>query len=422
MTITADVVGPKGTIETSETFYAFVEDDDVKIDAHGVILNSSESITRDNYPKISLIDAKYELNILYDVIDISYALSSYEQAKSMAFSILEIPTLTINNPLPYLFYLARLELTKQHYLHNIGLNNEPTTYINDQSDYETWEDFQFGFHKHELFGTIEKCNICEKGCGIIAAFNALIEIRDTYGKIDTPNFSSLIALYELCGSDLMLGYFGVNPVEDWITSYLASCAKSVILETYYSVLLPVLEIAIGLIEPMLLALCVWTPLDLLVPGISISAAVTAMTFLNGLLLDAGRMVAEFIDWYGHYLCSETDMLNIIFGEKHITSHMIGTWNSFVNDFKTKRQAIICYSNDYSISGNGVEIMDIISKGAHYVYISKSSNDVGKVNVYNNDFYTGNMKTYSLSTMTDIMKPSDKDHGSSSQFIWGYVFK
>ena len=404
-----------GENEIFERIYAYpTENDlgerDILFDIHGTKVLGSDVLRETLEPEFRInddrliinrpiIDIGFDTNVLYPIVNVSFSLANLSSVQTLASSVMAIPALSLTNPLPYFLYTAKVELAKQHYEHNVAQTNQPGSVITDQNNYSN---FKYGISDQPL-GKVPGCNVGTKGCGMVAAYNML---KESGANITFP---SLIALYELCGADLLFGYFGVNPVPDYLDTVIIPAASAALLAVYSLVLQPILNLALTIVEPMLFALCVWTPLDLLIPGISLTAAVTAAATLRVIINDAGRVVNEFLNWYSTYSKSESEMLSMFFGN-HIEEFSILEFSGFKTKLANRRQAIICFWNGVYPDGS-VNIGD----GAHYIYIHGTSIDsYGTVsfkainNTHEGPYTAANVKNFFSSSK------------QANQFIWGYI--
>jgi len=405
-----------GENDVFERIYAYptidneTEKYDLKLDIHGnTILTSNIDVSNKiDISKLSselfvidrpIIDIGLKTNVLYPIVDVALDLVQFSKAQTMVAGIINIPSLSLTNPLPYFFYTAKVELAKQHYNHNIVQTNQPGHYIDSQAAYGN---FKFGISERNL-GQLRAPNIDSTGCGIVAAYNML---KDSGANIDFP---SLIALYEICGADLLGGYLGVNPVPDYLDTIVIPVASASLLAVYASVLQPILNLALTFIEPLLFALCSWTPLDLIIPLISITVAVSAATAIRVIINESGRAVSEFLNWYSTYSKSETEMLRLFYGNK-LLDYSFTNFSGFKTKLATRSQAIICFWNGMNDDGS-IDVSD----GAHFIYVKSNSIDsFGKVlfESHNN----GNNNLYEASQIQNFFGSAH----STNQFIWGYI--
>ena len=221
---------------------------------------------------------------------------------------------------------------------------------------------------------------------------------------------SLISLYELCGADLIFGYCGVNPITDYYDNTIIPAASAMLFESYEYILKPLLNLVLTYIEPMLLALCSFTPLDLIIPGISITAATAALVTLRIIINDAGRLVSELLTWYSTYSKSETEILQIFYGSK-VAEYSIFNFAEFKTALANRRQAIICFWN--SANENG---LPKIEDGAHYIYIHAVERNGIIGSTYQSRNGYDDYERYYAQNIENCFGYTKQ----SEQFIWGYI--
>lgn len=410
-----------GETEISERIYAYpttnnlTGESDILLDIHGNQIMASEvspldtenSLTVEKDGRVIMrkpvIDDGTGANTLYPIVKAIRGLVSLDDAKANARKVLNIPPLSLMNPLPYFFYLSRLELAKQHYENNAALPNQPTGFIHRQKDLSK---FKFGISE-QSFGETASPNIGANGCDVVAAFNML---KDSGADIDFP---SLIALYELCGADLLFGHFGVNPVPDYYEAIAMPAASALLSSAYVPVLQPILNLALSTVEPLLFALCSWTPADLIVPGSSITAATAAVAMIRAIINDPVRLVNELLKWYISYSKNETDILKTFYGEK-LLEYPVTDFSGFKTKLLYRRQAIVCYWNSAFENGS-----PNISKGAHYVYLCGQKADLFNQTLFKTINGTDDDRNYRARDVTSVFGSKSRE-GSERQFIWGYV--
>ena len=421
VTIDLQAVNSETSEEISNRIYAYPSINpinnklDIQLDLYGNLVAGSEILNDDwsanarsiipNIPSIPIIDLRLIVEIVLDLADM-------EDVNTFASMLIDIPVLSIDNPLPYFLYMVKVESAKSHYINNSGLEGDTMPiegYIDNQGDLEHYKygisDLLFANSNEGEGNDVSPTNIGANGCGVVAAYNML------YDSGANITFSALAALFELCGADLLFGYFGVNPVPDYYDTIIIPTATTLLLSVYATVLQPLLNLCLSLIEPLLYGLLGFTPADLLVPGFSITVVVVAVTSLRILINDAGRMIAELIAWYLDYMKSETEILRLFYGS-YLHEYSIFDFAGFESHMSIRGQGIVCYWKSKNADGSAD-----ISQGAHYVYIYRNAS------LLNTSFETlnngGNVDTCSTYNFEQLFG-SQRNPGVPAQFIWGYV--
>lgn len=386
----------------SETIYAYHTMGenggiDIRLDFHTGCRLASEMLCEretdmDDMPT-PLIELSLPIRVQIPIASISLQLANYNDAFLLIDPLITIPVLTLENPLAYLFYLAKIEVIKHNFATNtVGQNGYLYRYIDNQNT-DNVRDWIFGFG----------CDINQNGCGIVAVHNALKDCG-----VD-ENFAALISLFELAGADLVFGHLGVNPIPQETVLSLLTAFVSV----YESLLKPFLNLALTIIEPLLCALCGITPADLIVPGISSIIVLSAIGSLRTIVNVAADACERFLIWYCSFLHSEYDVMKLVFGSNKISSY--GSLSNYKTALRSCRQGIVCFWNEPGDNPWGISIQS----GAHFVYIYGYSFDLirgtclsykGR-NTLNPTF--DEETTFSTSQLELLF-------GSESQYLWGYT--
>ena len=289
----------------------------------------------------------------YDLISISYCVSTFDDALGLSYSFVVIPDILTLGPLPYLFYQWKLELTSHDFLINNDLNSTnplPSGYINGQSlfDYH-FDQWAFGIGTSEHPATISKA-----GCGCIAVYNLLYDSIRPNGV--TPHLPSIIALTQLCNADLFGGVFGTNSFPDFAINQVIYILESV----YEQDIKPVLESLIIPLSVIIVGTYVGVSgwLDLFFPGLTEAIAITIQTAL----ITSIAAVSLFLNWF---LAQQNNISSVI--SLVIYPHSCLTYtnlSSFEGAVSTKKQGFLASWN-YANSDGTINFND----GLHIVYFN-----------------------------------------------------
>lgn len=340
----------------------------------------------------SIFESFTSVQVLITIADIALTIANYTQAESLASEFIDIPVFNLADPTIYLFYLAKIEIIKYHFSHNnqyIAKELEEIYHFglidkgNDQQNI-LWKNVKIGFS-----------NIYESGCGIIAVYNALVMNKKPI------NFAALIALFEICGADLLFGVVAANPIPSDVLRILGP----IVVATYAAVLQPILNFALATISPLIYSAT--SPLNLVVPLAGEAAATTIIADISVLINTVSAAVEQFLLWYSSYLRSEEEILELIFFPRYIHSYPMGTWTLFKNSLDIYGQGIAAfwfYNENREL------------QSAHFVYVYRIKT-FGKIKYIAPNNSDGD-NTYE--DPLDIFS-CGKRKGEASDLLWGYTF-
>ena len=372
-----------------------------------------------------VLDDYYDTDVMRYLAAISIELCVFSDAQTLANELMKdkIPELDYKNPAPYVFYQLKIEMVKQHFEHNCSLDLSSlekefngTKYIENQK-HLSFNDWQFGFGTAD-FGKVSHPSIKNSGCEIISVWNALQALRikpENYQNYfdgsrirNELNFASLISLFELCGADLVSGYFGINPIpkdsiacDNW-----KKCLDMVVVALtvqYDTIFRPLLDTILTFLD---------TSIFLNPTTVSLTAGLStaASGILHSLVAEGPNFLAAFIEWYVDYFQNSIyEVLKLVFGNTYVKS--ISTIQAFKELLEIHEYAIVTYWNVL----NDDKTVNYF-EGAHSIFIKKE---------FNNQFYSfNNYECIAYRSPLEIEKFfGDYDSGNGwneKQFIWGYT--
>ena len=401
-----------------ETFYAypfinFQGENDVLLEADGIRSVYSErseqsGLTPITIPiTISKPDSTIPRDpVTYPLMKIVSELANFDDVQGIAKTVIDIPDIVADGPINYFFYLLKLNMILADYALNSAAKYQPDGPINGQGN-PVFDDWVFGINYTKKDGfQAGKGNFKNNGCGVIAIYNML------YESGAKPNLASVISLTQLCNADLVLGAFGVNPINKDVIDEIRVGAKVL----YQFVLVPLVESVMVKVaeviydnmikkiieEPWWVAFMIGT-----FPAIASLVIETVLTTLRATLA-AVDLILHFVDDYVRNLGDLSQVVRLFLGNKY-TQIDCQNLDSFLDNVSNYSQGVITFWNE--LNSNGKPKID---KGAHTVYVEKTSFNL---TVYNYKDTKGEPTTFPLSSF-NWMEP----FGKESQFIYGYVWK
>ncbi|MDR2822897.1 MAG: hypothetical protein LBV58_05125 [Acholeplasmatales bacterium] len=231
---------------------------------------------------------------------------------------------------------------------NKNSQNTPVSgYINDQNN-RKWEDWDFGL-----------TTMKNAGCGVISIYNFL------YSTGTQVDLATLIALVQYSNADLLLGYFGTNPIPEdlmFIGSNLIFTLFNII--AYPIIIEIVIPVVAGLIVALEIGLLSWFYQIFLWPNYP--ALVLGVSSVLQIAFSVAIFSIEtFVSYYFWQLNDITDVLGLYGVNNSLTSY----WP--LNDFTSFEQGaalqskyiILTFFNELSSDGN-----INIEKGIHTIFI------------------------------------------------------
>lgn len=328
--------------------------------------------------------------LFYDVVSISSSVSSFDESLGLALKYVYIPTMLKDGPVNYLFYTVKLKLALKNYNHNSSLKLDKA-FITKQETLSSWK---FG-----LF------SMSYSGCEIIAMYNML------YASGADPDLPSLIAMTELFNADILFGWLGTNPSDEFTNNLVIS-----LMSFYDANISPLVSCAM---KDLYESICNCIP-D--APGwfrsvLKITAEITATAIdiqLKKLLLKLTSAVQLFIMYTVNTMKDYSDVLNPM-----ISPHSLAKYDS-VAEYDTaisnKRQGIITFWNETKTLSSGATIVDI-EKQIHTVYIEKYYSKTYKAYRY----ITYNFNGRESSTVKGLISSFSAAEGEQ-KFISGIILE
>lgn len=355
---------------------------DVLLEAHGIRSVYSESTEQFGFASIPITITKPDTRIptepvVYPLMKIVSELANFDDVQGIAKIVVDVPDIIIDGP----------------------INGQGT------NDFDEWV-FGINYTKSEGFQA-GRGNFKNNGCGIIAIYNMLFQSGAK------PDLASIIALTQLCNADLVLGAFGVNPINKEIIdevrigakilyeSVLASLVETVMLQVaqiiYENMIKKIIE------EPWWVCFMIGT-----CPALAGLVVETILVSLRATFV-AANLILHFVDDYLRNLGDLSQVVRFFLGNQYTQIDCLNL-EDFINNVTDYSQGVITFWNELNNDGKP----DVL-QGAHTVYVEKSSSF--QLSVYN----YGNKET-KAAIFPLISLNWEKPFGEGTQYIYGYVWK
>lgn len=355
---------------------------DVLLEAHGIRSVYSESTEQFGFASIPITITKPDTRIptepvVYPLMKIVSELANFDDVQGIAKIVVDVPDIIIDGP----------------------INGQGT------NDFDEWV-FGINYTKSEGFQA-GRGNFKNNGCGIIAIYNMLFQSGAK------PDLASIIALTQLCNADLVLGAFGVNPINKEIIdevrigakilyeSVLASLVETVMLQVaqiiYENMIKKIIE------EPWWVCFMIGT-----CPALAGLVVETILVSLRATFV-AANLILHFVDDYLKNLGDLSQVVRFFLGNQYTQIDCLNL-EDFINNVTDYSQGVITFWNELNNDGKP----DVL-QGAHTVYVEKSSSF--QLSVYN----YGNKET-KAAIFPLISLNWEKPFGEGTQYIYGYVWK
>lgn len=355
---------------------------DVLLEAHGIRSVYSESTEQFGFASIPITITKPDTRIptepvVYPLMKIVSELANFDDVQGIAKIVVDVPDIIIDGP----------------------INGQGT------NDFDEWV-FGINYTKSEGFQA-GRGNFKNNGCGIIAIYNMLFQSGAK------PDLASIIALTQLCNADLVLGAFGVNPINKEIIdevrigakilyeSVLASLVETVMLQVaqiiYENMIKKIIE------EPWWVCFMIGT-----CPALAGLVVETILVSLRATFV-AANLILHFVDDYLRNLEDLSQVVRFFLGNQYTQIDCLNL-EDFINNVTDYSQGVITFWNELNNDGKP----DVL-QGAHTVYVEKSSSF--QLSVYN----YGNKET-KAAIFPLISLNWEKPFGEGTQYIYGYVWK
>ena len=355
---------------------------DVLLEAHGIRSVYSESTEQFGFASIPITITKPDTRIptepvVYPLMKIVSELANFDDVQGIAKIVVDVPDIIIDGP----------------------INGQGT------NDFDEWV-FGINYTKSEGFQA-GRGNFKNNGCGIIAIYNMLVQSGAK------PDLASIIALTQLCNADLVLGAFGVNPINKEIIDEIRIGAKilyeSVLISLVETVMLQVAQIIYEnmikkiIEEPWWVCFMIGT-----CPALAGLVVETILVSLRATFV-AANLILHFVDDYLRNLGDLSQVVRFFLGNQYTQIDCLNL-EDFINNVTDYSQGVITFWNELNNDGKP----DVL-QGAHTVYVEKSSSF--QLSVYN----YGNKET-KAAIFPLISLNWEKPFGEGTQYIYGYVWK
>lgn len=355
---------------------------DVLLEAHGIRSVYSESTEQFGFASIPITITKPDTRIptepvVYPLMKIVSELANFDDVQGIAKIVVDVPDIIIDGP----------------------INGQGT------NDFDEWV-FGINYTKSEGFQA-GRGNFKNNGCGIIAIYNMLFQSGAK------PDLASIIALTQLCNADLVLGAFGVNPINKEIIDEIRIGAKilyeSVLISLVETVMLQVAQIIYEnmikkiIEEPWWVCFMIGT-----CPALAGLVVETILVSLRATFV-AANLILHFVDDYLRNLGDLSQVVRFFLGNQYTQIDCLNL-EDFINNVTDYSQGVITFWNELNNDGKP----DVL-QGAHTVYVEKSSSF--QLSVYN----YGNKET-KAAIFPLISLNWEKPFGEGTQYIYGYVWK
>lgn len=330
---------------------------------------------------------------VYDLMSIGVKIATLNEAKLAAIGSETPVDLLTDGPTRYMLFLAKMNMIESNYKNNAA-QKQPNGLITDQPTNKEYEKWKFGLKYEDGSSQFISTNgtLASNGCGCIALYNML------YESGADPYLPALIALIQYMNADLVIGAFGVNPLDDTTKNTLSTGLNLF----FNSVVMPLMQASVPILAKLihddyLSKNPVWRVTELLLPGTGEIAEATIATALETIIL-AITTLELFAELYLQSLSSFTDIVKI-YSKGDYTAVSCTSYKTFISNMSKYSQGIITFWND-----------DDISYGAHTVYVRRTA--YMSLTAYNFD------EDYPKKTITTSVGQFTTD----SLYIFGYVWK
>lgn len=385
---------------------------DVLLEADGIRSVYSESTEQFGFASIPITITKPDTRIptepvVYPLMKIVSELANFDDVQGIAKIVIDVPDIIIDGPINFFLYSLKLKMILADYAMNKTAKYQPEGPINGQgtNDFDEWV-FGINYTKSEGFQA-GRGNFKNNGCGIIAIYNMLFQSGAK------PDLASIIALTQLCNADLVLGAFGVNPINKEIIDEVRIGAKilyeSVLTSLVGAVMLQVAQIIYEnmikkiIEEPWWVCFMIGT-----CPALAGLVVETILVSLRATFV-AANLILHFVDDYLRNLGDLSQVVRFFLGNQYTQIDCLNL-EDFINNVTDYSQGVITFWNELNNDGRP----DVL-QGAHTVYMEKSSSF--QLSVYN----YGNKET-KAAIFPLISLNWEKPFGEGTQYIYGYVWK
>lgn len=387
-------INENGSIEKNKYYgFPFINDNgDVDVnynfDGTSISFSSIPTISIDKGP----IDILPQTPKIYDLMSIGVKIADLNEAKVAALGNEESPDLLEDGPTRYMLFWAKINMIEENYDNNAA-QEQPNGLITDQltSRYKNWK-FGLKFERNSSSFISENGTIYTNGCGCIALYNML------YQSGADPYLPALIAFIQLKNADLVMGAFGVNPLDDAAITTLKAG-----LNLFYNMfLVPLMHVMVPTLTEIIHVDFLaknpgWLVVELLLPGTGEITKLMISSALEAAIV-ATAALELFAELYLDSLTTFPDLMEIYSQGEYSPISCI-SYKTLISNMMEYSQGIITFW-----------VSDNINDGAHTIYVQRTTH-IG-LTAYN---FSGVYPTKIILSQNDPIT-------TESRYIYGYVWR